>query len=352
MFCALNGATRTPCRCSHRQIPAVSTLLPASEVVPATSSPPLIAAPAPPRPSRSRARRPGPSPPAAPPGPVHGRDGTRRARPRSRTPRSAAGRRPTSRPTGAVTAIRARRRPRRRRSGRPAEVPRLGTRAVAEERPHLGPSEVDVAPAEPDAERAGHGRLALAGVGARDGRRRRGARPAQARPRSPPATGATATVSSRGQPRRDQVGEVVEAGGRGAEPGVARRAVPDHGVERVRPPGSRAARAARRPRPRTAARPPRRRCSRRPTRPWPGPVPARPARTGPARRGGRAGRGRPPGRPGAAPGPSPATRAAVCGRRARPRCRRPPVPPGPPGAAAWPPWRRPRATPEPPRRAR
>ena len=40
MFCALNGATLTPRRYSHRQIPAVSTLLPASEVVPATSSPP------------------------------------------------------------------------------------------------------------------------------------------------------------------------------------------------------------------------------------------------------------------------------------------------------------------------
>src|SRR5262249_60718376 len=43
MFCALNGATRTPRRYSHRQIPAVSTLLPASEVVPATNSPPLTA---------------------------------------------------------------------------------------------------------------------------------------------------------------------------------------------------------------------------------------------------------------------------------------------------------------------
>ena len=41
MFCALNGATFTPRRCSQRQMPAVSTLLPASEVVPATSSPPL-----------------------------------------------------------------------------------------------------------------------------------------------------------------------------------------------------------------------------------------------------------------------------------------------------------------------
>lgn len=42
MFCALNGATFTPRRTSQRQMPAVTTLLPASEVVPATSSPPLM----------------------------------------------------------------------------------------------------------------------------------------------------------------------------------------------------------------------------------------------------------------------------------------------------------------------
>ena len=40
MFCALNGATDTPWRASHRQMPATSALLPASEVVPATSSAP------------------------------------------------------------------------------------------------------------------------------------------------------------------------------------------------------------------------------------------------------------------------------------------------------------------------
>src|SRR5579885_722434 len=43
MFCALNGATDTPRRASHRQIPATSTLLPESEVVPATSSAPRMA---------------------------------------------------------------------------------------------------------------------------------------------------------------------------------------------------------------------------------------------------------------------------------------------------------------------
>ena len=44
MFCALNGATRTPWRASQRHSPAVRTLLPASEVVPATSSAPFIGA--------------------------------------------------------------------------------------------------------------------------------------------------------------------------------------------------------------------------------------------------------------------------------------------------------------------
>src|SRR4051794_12085402 len=43
MFCALNGATDTPWRASQRQMPAVTTDLPASDVVPATSSEPLTA---------------------------------------------------------------------------------------------------------------------------------------------------------------------------------------------------------------------------------------------------------------------------------------------------------------------
>src|SRR3954467_5793258 len=43
MFCALNGATDTPWRASQRQMPAVTTDLPASDVVPATSSAPLTA---------------------------------------------------------------------------------------------------------------------------------------------------------------------------------------------------------------------------------------------------------------------------------------------------------------------
>ena len=43
MFWALKGATRTPARVSHRQMPAVTTLLPASDAVPQTSSAPLIA---------------------------------------------------------------------------------------------------------------------------------------------------------------------------------------------------------------------------------------------------------------------------------------------------------------------
>src|SRR5579872_298488 len=39
MFCALYGATRTPRRANARHSPVVTTLLPASDVVPATSSP-------------------------------------------------------------------------------------------------------------------------------------------------------------------------------------------------------------------------------------------------------------------------------------------------------------------------
>src|ERR1700727_963979 len=59
MFCALNGATRTPCRASQRQIPAVMTDLPASDVVPATSSEPLVVGTVPllPEPSAGTRRR-------------------------------------------------------------------------------------------------------------------------------------------------------------------------------------------------------------------------------------------------------------------------------------------------------
>src|SRR4051795_9239395 len=45
MFCALKGATETPWRTSHRQIPAVTTDLPASDVVPATKNAPLTSPP-------------------------------------------------------------------------------------------------------------------------------------------------------------------------------------------------------------------------------------------------------------------------------------------------------------------
>ena len=43
MFWALNGATFTPCRANQRQMPATTTLFPASEWVPATSMEPLAA---------------------------------------------------------------------------------------------------------------------------------------------------------------------------------------------------------------------------------------------------------------------------------------------------------------------
>ena len=57
MFCALNGATFTPCRASHRHSPATSTLLPASDPVPATSSVPFTAAGYPGRPGLRRSAR-------------------------------------------------------------------------------------------------------------------------------------------------------------------------------------------------------------------------------------------------------------------------------------------------------
>ena len=41
MFCALNGATRSPRRTSARQSPVVTTVLPASDVVPSTIRLPL-----------------------------------------------------------------------------------------------------------------------------------------------------------------------------------------------------------------------------------------------------------------------------------------------------------------------
>jgi hypothetical protein len=47
MFCALNGATATPRRASHRHTPATSALLPASDVVPATSNAPRSPTPEP-----------------------------------------------------------------------------------------------------------------------------------------------------------------------------------------------------------------------------------------------------------------------------------------------------------------
>src|SRR4029450_6229867 len=42
MFCALNGATRIPLRANSRHSPATTIDFPASDVVPATSSAPLL----------------------------------------------------------------------------------------------------------------------------------------------------------------------------------------------------------------------------------------------------------------------------------------------------------------------
>ena len=216
MFCALNGATLTPCRCSQRQMPAVSTLLPASDVVPATSSPPLTARP----PADPTPHRPATQPAGR--APARARPGGDAARPTVSRPRPAASPR-AARPT--APEIRAARF-RCRASGR-GPSPRNG--------PDLGAPEVDVAPAEPDAERAGHRRLALPGVGARV--------VVAVPPPHPPGPLAVAVRDRRdgdgeqpGQPGRHQVEQVVEPGGRGAEPGVPRRPVPDHRVEGVRRP--------------------------------------------------------------------------------------------------------------------
>src|SRR3982074_1311624 len=56
MFCALNGATRMPLRANSRHRPATTIDFPASDVVPATSSAPLMNAPNV-RPVRTSGRR-------------------------------------------------------------------------------------------------------------------------------------------------------------------------------------------------------------------------------------------------------------------------------------------------------
>src|SRR6266568_3076121 len=64
MFCALNGATLMPRLASIRQIPATTTLFPASEVVPATSRAPVST-------GRPRHRGLAHRHPAAPPAGIH-----------------------------------------------------------------------------------------------------------------------------------------------------------------------------------------------------------------------------------------------------------------------------------------
>src|SRR5487761_267865 len=63
MFWALNGATETPCRRSHRHSPAAIMLFPASELVPATSIAPFTAPPPP-------GQHPSPASPSPSPGVV------------------------------------------------------------------------------------------------------------------------------------------------------------------------------------------------------------------------------------------------------------------------------------------
>ena len=229
MFCALNGATLTPCRASQRHIPAVSTLLPASEVVPATSRAPLTVAPPPARlPPRARDARPA----------------SRADDPTARDSRTA---RPMSAGRGAGPSP-------------AAPASRCARRSV---RP---PSRTPSAPRRPPrtARRSGWG-----------GGRRRGA--ARAPLRAAAADDRGEQHGKRGgQPRRDDVGEVVEAGRGPAEPLVARAPMPDHRVQGVDRAVGRATPGSPRGRPRPAARPRRRWCSRPPTRPPPAPARRRP----------------------------------------------------------------------------
>src|SRR5215472_4628460 len=170
MFCALNGATLTPRRASHRQIPAVTTLFPASDVVPATSRPFTW----PP----SRAVGPG-GPPwlreALSSAPGH-RNGPRGAlcgvRPGAcdvaASPVLTAA--PSSQPPR-VPEVGDRRRQQRRgddhRAGeadRAVDVGGRRRRAVAEGAPAFGPALVDVGAAEPDPERPRERGFAAPGV--------------------------------------------------------------------------------------------------------------------------------------------------------------------------------------------
>ena len=81
MFCALNGATLTPRRCSQRQMPAVTTDLPASECVPQTRIAPFIARPSARRGSRTSQEGCGAGRRAPPRQGPPGRFARRRARP-------------------------------------------------------------------------------------------------------------------------------------------------------------------------------------------------------------------------------------------------------------------------------
>ncbi|RAO27445.1 hypothetical protein ONO86_06122 [Micromonospora noduli] len=112
-------------------------------------------------------------------------------------------------------------------------MPRLRAGTVAEERPHLGAPEVDVATTEADPERTGHRRLALTGVGARvvvavPPPHLPGALPVPVRDRR------DGDGEQPGQSGRHEIEHVVEPSGRCAEPRVTRRPVPDHRVEGVR----------------------------------------------------------------------------------------------------------------------
>ena len=247
MFWALNGATRTPWRASQRQIPAVTTLLPASEVVPATSRPAAHA-----------------------PASADRRDGDAQHACGERTSReSRAARRTSAR--GRVG---------------PVAVPGARGRPVG----------VDGRTAEPHPQRAGEGGLAGARVGTRDGGRVATPDAARLRPASRRLRGASSTVRAAVSRAGSKPARSSSRAAGIAEPLIALAVVADHRVEGVDDPVGDDPGRARPRRPRTAGRPRHQRCSRRRTRWLRGPCLHRRAGWGRVRQGAGCARGRRRGR--------------------------------------------------------
>ena len=200
MFWALNGATCTPCRASHRHNPATSTLLPASEPVPATSNVPRTDAG-----YCAWEQEPARLPPV---------------RPAMSTARAVA---------DTVTAL-DKMMARRMSSWLGAPLAQVSAAQVGA---RLGHTAVDVRPAEAHAERSREGSLAparvrrgmAAAVAAYDVKHGNGAGPGHQRGAGRGQRG--------GDAGRNPVGHVVQPGRGVAEPQVPGRTVADHRVEGI-----------------------------------------------------------------------------------------------------------------------